>query len=388
MRRALRAAVSVTAASTVCALIANPLALAAGSPGWRTVQEFGASYGSPQLYGGVAVSAQSAWVEGNTYLTSDSLFLGHWNGSRWSQKAGPAVLSGTSASVSPGPMAMSAASLWVFPTLSAATNRVYAARLTSGHWTTWRLPGALRIDGAATFGDSEVWAFGEAVLPPGWRGLQNGPTYAERFNGRRWRRVSLPGVPLSVQALSRNDIWAYGPTNRTASAADQRFVAMHWNGHRWRTLPIPRIRATNGKLMWPSGLAVLKHDSLWITEEFHCANPGSCNPAQPPGMILAHWDGRKWIRVLDRPSYQLAAPEPDGHRGLWIEAMTVKNPRWAYLHYAHGRLRVSFPPSSASGTPANVSPPIPIPGTNSAWATGQLPLGGATSVAAVFKYRP
>ena len=387
MRRVLRAAASVAAASMACALVGVPAALAVKSPGWRTVQEFGLSYGSPQLTGGIAISARSAWVDGDTYMTSDAVFLARWNGSRWSQVAVPAALSTSSASVTAGPMAASGASLWVFPTLYAAKNRVYAARLTSGHWKTWRLPGALRIDGAAEFGGSDVWAFGEAALPPHWGGQENGPTYAERFDGRRWRRVSLPGVPLSVQALSRNNIWAYGPTNKTAAAADQRFIAMHWNGHRWTTLPIPRIRATNGKLMWPASLAVVKHDSLWITEDFHCPHPGVCDPPQPPGMILAHWNGRKWVRVLDLTRYELANAEPDGHGGLWIEAETAKNPRTAYLRYGRGRLSVSFAPSTKAG-PANAGAPIPIPETNSAWNIGEVPLGGGPSVAAVFKYGP
>ena len=382
-RRAVAVAGLVAAVPSLTGMTA---AEAAPQASWKLVQEFGTSYGNPELQGGVAVSAKLAWVGGYTYRTGDSVFLARWNGTRWSQVAGPAALRSTSASVSPGPLAVSGAALWAFPAQQAATPKVYAARLSGGHWTLWRLRGAMRIDGAAVFGNSDVWAFGEGLLPRGWTGLANGPAFAEHFNGKRWQRVSMPGVPLMVSSLSRTDIWAYGPTNRTASAANQKFIAMHWNGHRWRTLAIPRIRATNGKLMWPASFTVLKHDSLWVTEGFHCPVPGNCQPAQPAGMILAHWNGHRWVRVLDRAAYELASAEPDGHGGLWIDALTVKNSRTAYLHYRFGKLSVSFLPASSSGSPVNVSAPIPVPGTNTAWGTADVELGGGPTVAAVFRY--
>jgi hypothetical protein len=252
----------------------------------------------------------------------------------------------------------------------------------------WRLRGAGGIDGAAVFGPSDVWAFGQALLPPGWTGLANGPSYAERFNGRTWRRVHLPGVPLEVQPFGPNNIWAFGPTNRTASAANQDFVAMHWNGRAWSTLAIPRMRFTNGKLMWPAGLTVLKGGSLWATEQFLCPNPGVCNPPQPPGMLLAHWNGHRWVRVLESSSFENPGPGPDGHGGLWIEAQTVKHPRSVFLHFAHGRVSTSFLPATAAGSPTNVTLPTPIPGTASYWSTGEVQLGGGSWVAAVFKLGP
>ncbi len=386
MRRFFRAVAVAGLVAAVPALTGITPAGAAVKPSWKLVQEFGISYGSPELQGGVAVNAKSAWIEGDTFETENSVFLAHWNGTRWSQVAGPAALRSATASVSAGPIAVSGAALWDFPTQFASTTKVYAARLSGGHWTTWRLRGALHIDGAAVFGSSDVWAFGEALLPKGWPGLENGPRFAEHFNGKRWQRVSLPGVPLIVAALSRNDIWAYGPTNRTASAANQSFIAMHWNGHKWRTLAIPRIRATNGKLMWPAGLAVLKHDSLWVTEDFHCPTPGLCSPAQPAGIILAHWNGHRWVRELDSSAYEVPSVESDAHGGLWIEALTAKHSRTAYLHYSRGKISVSLVPGTAAGSPVNVSAPIPVPGTSRPWSTADVDLGGGQTVAAVFRY--
>jgi hypothetical protein len=390
MRRAIRSLVlTATAAAIVlpALLDSGAPAFARGPAGWRTVQEFGVSFGSPQIGSVVARGPRSAWVAGNTYTLQNSVFLAHWNGSRWSQVPGPEALTSTSTPVTPGPLALSGPNVWVFPTAFAAHNRVYAARLTSHHWTLWRLRGALAIDGAAVFGSSDVWAFGEALLPPGWTGLSNGPSYAERYDGRTWRRVHLPGVPLDVQALAPNDIWAYGPTNRTASAQNQDIVAMHWNGRTWSTRPIPRLRFRNGKLMFPAGLTVLKGNSLWVTEEFHCPTP-ACNRPQPPGIMLARWNGHRWVPFLESSSFEHPGAGPDGHDGLWLEAQTVGNPRWAFLHIARGRPSVSYPPATAAGSPANVTLPTPIPGTTSYWSTGDVQLGGGMSVAAVFKLGP
>ena len=363
-------------------------ATAAAGPGWHVADTFGASYGNPQLTGGVAVSTRDAWVEGYLYQFQNGLFLLHWNGSRWSPVAVPKVVANVpSASVGPGPIVPAAGQLWTFPTIWASTNRVYAARLAAGHWVTWQLRGALRIDGAAAFGASDVWAFGEALLPKGWSGLANGPSYAEHFNGRRWTRVKLPGVPLIVQPVASSDIWAYGPTNRTAEAANQQFIAMHWNGRRWSTLQVPRLRARNGKLMWPDSFAV-SGGKLWVTEEFHCPTPGSCEPAQPPGIILARWNGHRWVTVLDSLQYQVPQAEPDGNGGLWITTYTASNATWVALHYAHGRFAGTRLPAVSGGSYFNVSSPIPVPGSAAAWGTAEVSPVSGQPTAVIFRYVP
>lgn len=389
MRRSMRTAATALIAIAAAGFLGLPPAQAAGSPGWHLAKTFGASYGSPQLTGGVAVSIGDAWVEGYLYQFQNGLFLVHWNGSRWSQVAVPKVVASVSAgSVSPGPMVASAERLWTFPTIFASQNHVYAARLAAGHWTTWQLRGALRIDGAAVFGASDVWAFGEALLPKGWHGLANGPSYAEHFNGRQWAPVKLPGVPLIVQPVARNNIWAFGPTNRTAQAENQQFIAMHWNGSRWSTLQVPRLRAVNGKLMWPDSFAVSGGSRLWVTEEFHCPTPGVCSPPQPPGIILAYWSGRRWVTVLDTLRYQLPGAESDGHGGLWITVVTASNPSVVFLHYANGRFTKSRLPAVAGESYSNVSSPIPIPGTTSAWATAAISPASGLSTGEVFRYVP
>ena len=179
MRRTFRSLVTGAAAAALvlpALLDSGATAFARGPAGWRTVQEFGASYGYPQVGGVVAPGARSAWVAGDTYMAQDSVFLAHWNGSRWSQVAVPKALTTTSASVSSGPLVVSRTGVWDFPTVYAATqnrDRVYAARLTSRHWSLWRLRGALAIGGAAVSlptpipGTTSYWSTGDAQLGGG-----------------------------------------------------------------------------------------------------------------------------------------------------------------------------------------------------------------------------
>jgi hypothetical protein len=167
----------------------------------------------------------------------------------------------------------------LLPSVPPARQTTYALRLAAGRWTTYALAGALSIDAAAVFSPSDVWAFGEAVQTRPVLGY--GPPYAARFDGHRWRRVPIPGVPLTVNVLSGADIWAFGPTARAAGNFNQTYIAMHWAGHGWTTRTLPRMPASGGKLAFPSGLAVLHGDSLWMTEQFHCPSRPACRRSRP-----------------------------------------------------------------------------------------------------------
>jgi hypothetical protein len=359
-------------------------ASAAGSATWRIVKVFGASYGDPNLSGGTAVSATDSWVVGNTYLTSSSLFLARSHGARWARVRVPAKFRDMpqSSSLSDGVVAATKSAAWTFPTVYSRRTHTYALRLTGGTWTTYELPDAFQISAAAAFGQSDVWAFGFAVPPKPVLGF--GPPFAARFDGHAWHRVPMPGVPLSVSVLSSTDIWAFGPTARTAGDFAQVYIAMHWTGAGWHTMRLPRMRAANGKLAFPADLAVLPGNSLWMTQEFHCLHPG-CEQAEQPGILLAHWNGKAWVRVLDDSSYETAQVEPDGTGGLWITTLDTLTSSFVYLRYDNGQA-ISMPvPATTQGATGNVGPPIPIPGTTSAWGTGDVAEGGSTSAGAVFR---
>ena len=91
------------------------------------------------------------------------------------------------------------------------------------------------------------------------------------------------------------------------------------------------------------------------------------------------------MRVLDNSGYEVASPEPDGRGGLWITALDVRTSSLVFLRYDNGRLVPTAVPKTSQGATTNVSPPIVLTGTSSAWATGDVALSGGLSGGAVFK---
>jgi hypothetical protein len=368
--------VAAAAAVTVASLVGlNGAASAATQPAWRLVKAFGISYGDPQINGGVAVSARQAWFVGDAIDPSNSLFLIRRSAGKWVPQAVPAPFANlNSTTISDSVVAESGSALWTFPTLLGTRVNTYALRLSGGHWTTYHLPKSDSIDGTAVFSPSDVWAFGTAVATHPVLGF--GPPYVARFDGHRWRRVAMPGDPLQVTVLSKSNIWAFGPTARTAGNATPVDIAMHWTGRVWRTLTIPRVRAKNGKLAYPASLTALRNGDLWAVDIFHCPTPGLCEPPQPPGMYLLRWHKGTWRTVLFRRAYTGGYVEPDGHGGLWIGAFDVNRGELVNLHYQDGRLTQTLPPAHDS-----VFPPILIPGTRAVWAAGSVSVGGISESA-------
>jgi hypothetical protein len=368
----------VALGAAVAVLAGTGSAVAATGPRWRVFTTLGASYGLPDITGGVAVNARLAYVTGTTTEPAQSLLVARWNGTAWGQVHGPAKVSNlpSSDTLESGPVVATGHALWSFPTIYARHNQTLALRRTGGKWTVFALPKAESVDAAAVFGRSDVWAFGDEA--PKHPVLGFGPPFAARFNGHSWQRIAMPGVPLAVSALSRSDIWAFGPTRRTAGDFRQHYIAMHWMGSGWRTMRLPRLHGPRGGLAWPADLAVTR-SGLWLTEVYHCAHPG-CVVPQQLGFVLAHLTRHGWVRVFASKAYEGAGMEPDGHGGLWIQVIGASGP-WLYLHDTNGKVIKTQLPGTSAGSATNASLPIPIPGTNSAWATGDTENGGV-----IFKY--
>jgi len=111
-------------------------------------------------------------------------------------------------------------------------------------------------------------AFGQAVPTKPMLGL--GLPYAARFDGHRWRRV--------------------------------------WTGHGWTTRTLPRMRQRReAGVPVRSGRASRRQpvDDRGVPLPV----PG-CQPSQPSGILLAHWNGRTWVRVLESSRYEVPSPEP------------------------------------------------------------------------------
>jgi len=362
-------------------------AQASSPPGWRLVKVYGASAGSPFLEGLSATRTTDAWVSGATNeLDTQALFIDRWNGTRWTRLAAPRAFTvPASENESDGVIGSSTrADMWTFPAITTGSTTVqYALHWNGATWKSFRLSGTLGMFGTAVFSPVNAWAFGQA--PTKQQGLGFGAPYAVRFNGRTWRRVSMPGTAaIGLSPLSADDIWAFGPTAKTAGLTNQVMIGMHWNGRSWATLAVPRYRIS-GKLAVVQGMIALGRFNVWAAESLP-ANPCGCQ-GMPLGIVLAHWNGRVWREVVKDPSdaYQ-GGPLADGSGGLWLQSFNARSPMVEeLLHYSGGRLSRVREPSLAGFSAFNSGMAL-IPGTTSLWAVAELvPNGGGMGEGAIFK---
>jgi hypothetical protein len=379
----------VVAPITVAALALGSglaAAQAATAPGWRLVKVYGASAGSPFLEGLSATRTTDAWVSGTTSVITQSLFIDRWNGARWTRLTAPRAFT-VSASENEFDSVIGSstrADMWTFPAISNSSGTVqYALHWNGATWKSFRLSGTLGILGTAVFSPANAWAFGQA--PTKQTGGGFGAPYAVRFSGRAWRRVSMPGTAaLGISPLSADDIWAFGPTARTAGLTNQVMIGMHWNGRSWGTLAVPRYRVS-GKLAVVQSMIALGRFNVWAAESLP-ANRCGCQP-MPLGIILAHWNGHGWREVVSDASdaYQ-GGLVADGSGGLWLQSFNVSSPMvQELLHYSGRRLFRVREPSVAGFSTDNFEIAL-IPGTTSLWAAADLaPTAGGRSEGAIFK---
>jgi hypothetical protein len=349
------------------ALAAVPAAAqAAATPGWSVAQVYGASSGYPDLQGVAASGPGAAWVSGSSIA---GLVIDHWNGTSWNGLTPPATFE-TNGSASVNDSVIGASSkndMWTFPTVSSAAVKQYALERHNGAWKTFNLGKTAQVVATAVFSPSNVWAFGsnDVSTASGY-----GTPYVRRYNGRAWKSASMPGDALGVSPLSASDIWAWGPTTKTLGQSAPDVVAMHWNGASWGTLAVPRYVVSGGRAIVQQLIAT-GPDSLWAVEGL-AANRGT---GQPPaaGLVLAHWNGRKWRLVArNRSVTGQGGLAGDGSGGVWLQAVTGTSGPDEFLHLTGGHLAAVAEPTTGPGGTTSVASMARVPGTTSLWAAASV----------------
>lgn len=237
------------------------------------------------------VSARDVWGAG----VGAGLLVTRWNGSAWRHISSPAgVTSATMRARSAAIAATSPSNAWLFVSTFAPSTGKQAAVVehwTGGGWVkSARFPASQSISTAVATSATSVWAFGSSA--------SGTATYAERYNGSTWRRVSFPAlVPFQVSAVSASDIWAI---SRVAATGGIRATIEHWNGSAWRTVGLPRIPLPSGTspphYAVPYGIVALGQHDVWA--EFGI---GAGNPTGDQRIALAHLTAHGWS-VLTAPS--------------------------------------------------------------------------------------
>ncbi|MFE2378977.1 hypothetical protein [Streptomyces sp. NPDC059398] len=198
--------------------------------------------------------------------------------------------------------------------LAVAAPALADGRATGGGWHTWAPAGPQHdeeLRGVAARGPADAWAVGYRESGSG----VDVPV-AERFDGRAWRATSVPGHAGAGQLdavvpLSARDVWAVGTWN-DARAAQDRPLAVHFDGRVWHTVPLPAGPANRSA--YPSGLAALGPDDLWAVGATAEDRIGTPRP------LAYHWDGHRWSSVPTPATggdALLQGAASDGAGGVW-----------------------------------------------------------------------
>jgi hypothetical protein len=346
---------------------------AVGPPTWRLSAAVGIPGGFAQVTGIAATSRFNAWAAasqcGPSTCPSRGLAVRHWGGRRWRTVTPPAGLTSSATALGSAVVGTSsAANAWVFALLEgSASVRTDALHWNGRHWQVLAFPDSSQITQAEVFGTNNAWAFGTTG---------EGTPFDVRYNGSKWRSVSLPGRPEAVSATSASDMWAIGPTTKTTTLAlpQQSDIAMHWTGTRWQALALPKVRKPASDYVVTGTVTALGPRNVW--EYYGLGKGGGCCVFGG----LEHWTGAWHAVRIPFPATQVSSTSSDGHGGIWLTVATGKTDASAFYHFNAGHWSRAVPPKFPKATvvPQQLAW---VPGTRHEWAAGvELTPTGSTGV--------
>jgi hypothetical protein len=351
--------------------------------GWRIEKVFaGSSLLDVQAI--AASGAGNAWLLGLVPDPEPVFVTQRWNGRRWVPVALPARLRGVIGpwGLDSGIYTTSPSDTWFFPVLPDRMTAVqYALRWNGSAWTISEVTAGpdLVLD-AAVFSRKDVWAFGEAG--------EYGPAVVRRWNGAAWRTVSVPvGMPVTVDGVAPDDIWALGVSRATVHRVHQAIIAMHWNGRAWSAPRLPAFPPVRRGYPWvATAITAAGPRDAWVAETPAVNQQTGFSPA---GLILLHWNGSAWRTVVtSRKLGGVTGLARDGHGGLWLTTDPAGSGAGDIIHYRNGTF-TSRPAPGRPGYAGSAGRVVAVPGTGSFWATGMLTaIRGGTIDSDILRYTP
>jgi hypothetical protein len=338
----------------------------ASTPGWRPVAEIGPADGETYEFALVATSAKDAWSTwtvcgpcGGTGGYMRANWLEHWTGHVWRHVSVPSSV-GRIIGVANGIATTSADDLWLL-TIGRA------AHWNGKRWRIMKIPSWVvrhNLEGniglaLADFGPTNLWAFTTGIYS-----AKPVVPYAARYNGHRWRKVRLPGVPGQVSVVGPDDIWAVGINSRNG-----RQFLMHWGGKSWSTMALPKPRQVPAHLTAHiDDLTALGDSDVWMQQDLINAQLDSRTE------LFLHWNGRSWQTVhYPWPDSGVEFMASDGHGGLWLADVGSGPSGLRYLaHDSAGTWTRRLVPAPRGTGVIQLTSLTNVPGTWQMWATGQV----------------
>lgn len=343
---------------------------AASQPGWRIVKAMtNCPYGS--LTAVAATGPGDAWAMGQSNYVSSGSGCGadveHWDGKTWRRIPVPG---GQALGAPPGSPALavnSPGNAWIFTYCAGDRPCTNALRWNGRAWQVSPLPARFSVTAAATLGPANTWAFGSIQ-----HAVFDTTPYAAHYDGKRWHEIAVPVAPVAVSAQPRGGLWAVGPSVSTAgqSLAGQVFLAAHWTGRSWQTMPAPVTSRPSGVNALVAGYVAVAgpHDLWWAYQ---------VTSGEPSPLGLHHWNGTTWTAIkLPSALAGIDAMTQDGNGGIWLIANVNDYALTQYwYHYSGGQWTRQIVPSQNASSPTGYNNMLFgmawIPGTTSLLAVGE-----------------
>ncbi len=389
-----RAIVPLSAAAAVATFAGSATQVASAAttvsaPGWRVITAVGPRHGATYPSSLVATGPKDAWSTWSDCSpcggpnAATAHWIEHWAGRRW-YKAGVPSQFARYVNFQVGLGASSGRDVWLFdgPPVSGKALHWNGSRWALVKIPTWvvrgNLSGTVSL-GIADFGTAGLWVFslGQQSFTPV-------VSSAARYYRGHWSKVTLPGIPVSVSAVSPTDIWAqFSPSSLPKQPRD--FLA-RWDGSRWHKLAIPAVKPPPNAVEYVAGLMATGSRNVWTMRDIEVGSQGAHT------LYLLHWNGSAWQRVaLGKPTSIVDNIVRDGHGGLWL---TSNGPapayHWYFDHYSGGKWFRTAVPVTTGFSSNQVLMMSWIPGTRSEWSAGNLyPTGDSQDVlGGIWKYGP
>ncbi len=305
----------------------------------------------------VVTSKHDAWTFGQN-ASGKSVAL-RWNGVGWTGARVPGAFTRVGFVSATGPR-----NVWAGGSECTGgppgpdVTATYVARFNGHAWTTKRWKTTAYCGAAlVTSGPRNGWLLGN--------------NQALHFTGRQWHTVSIGlGQPVAATAVSATDIWTIGGVFNALHLARSKAFFTHYNGRAWHKVALPAIKLPKYGYIYPYDIQAASANSIWAAV--------TVEPAASHSYLL-HWNGHQWRSIpLPATPYQLLQVTPDGNGGVWAIMFPTVSGQYQFAHYASGHWSYdAIPTNGLTGLlPGSASFDIyaisRIPGTRSMLASGDV----------------